>query len=376
MTRYLLPLLPLTLLACGDPEPELPEEFTVMTYNGGLAEGFVNSATYRTPLVAEAVAASNADLICLQEIWSPEAIATMETSTSAAFPHQFYPAPQPDPLPEAACSSSDLDNLTQCVEDNCSDVCSEEIDDCLLANCVIPFIRAEPSCQGCVMATIGGTVEEVEAQCSEESVQYAYGGAFGTGFVSKVPMAEVEEYVFSSTTNRRSVLHTVVDGPTGPMDVYCTHLTAIFSTLPYPRESGTWAEEQLEQIEALLEYVESSAQTDTQVLLGDFNTGPEGKYVAEYPEHYQKFIDDGYLNPYVEEEKPCTYCSGNPLNGGDGSGGAAIDHVFFKGFAGDLIAPKRTFTETLDEMPYCDTSIEGALSDHFGVEVTMRRATE
>ena len=55
--------------------------------------------------------------------------------------------------------------------------------------------------------------------------------------------------MFVSTFNRRAVLHAELDtAALGTVHVFCTHLTAIFSSIPWPKPEGSWQEEQLAQI--------------------------------------------------------------------------------------------------------------------------------
>ena len=48
----------------------------VVTYNVGLARGFVDYADQRAEPVAAAVAALDADVVCLQEVWLREEVGT------------------------------------------------------------------------------------------------------------------------------------------------------------------------------------------------------------------------------------------------------------------------------------------------------------
>ena len=58
----------------------------------------------------------------------------------------------------------------------------------------------------------------------------------------------------------------MVDLPVGPADIYCTHLTAIFALIPYPRDEGSW--------DALRYW--ATMPDDVHVLLADL---PEGEHV-------------------------------------------------------------------------------------------------
>jgi len=358
-----LPLL-LALAACGSVEP-----VTVVTYNAGLAPGFVDGSESRTSLVASAVAALDADVVCLQEVWIPGDVAAVQAATAASFPEQLWPSGSQETLSGPACTTEETGRLIGCVRNSCEGVCPEHLDDCMLANCAVSFINTSPTCQGCVMSKVDIDIDldEVEATCTTSSPQYAYEGAFGTAILSRHPIEHSAHLELSATTNRRGVQHAVIRGPAGRMDVYCTHLTAVFSLLPYPREQGSWAEEQRAQIASMRASIDATAQTDRVVLLGDFNTGPSADSIAEVQPRSWSALSPGWAAPYLDAGGPCTWCPDNPLVGGGQP--SIIDHVLVRGFSGASSA-----TRILDEsvtIEVCEESVTSVLSDHYGVEVTL-----
>jgi endonuclease/exonuclease/phosphatase family metal-dependent hydrolase len=364
--RSVSALLPLLLVACGGGGP-----LTVVTYNAGLATGYVPASPERTPLTAAAVAGLEADIVCLQEVWTPTHVQAFEDAAAGSFEHRAFPDPQPERTDDAACAEGDLDGLLECLDTSCDGVCDDELIDCVFANCALDFVFLDNACMSCVQAEVGGDVDAVEGACTTGDTRYAYEGAFGTGILSAHPLAETEESVFSSTTNRRSVLHSVADTPAGEVDVYCTHLTAVFDVIPYPRDEGSWEEEQAAQIDDLLAYIDQTASTGLTVLMGDFNTGPEiGDSAAEVEDNWEVLEASGMSAPYVDAEGSCTYCRGNPLNVGDEDDpGKVIDHVFIEGFEGEASA-ELILTEEI-EVERCGEPYTAAYSDHYGVSVTI-----
>ena len=362
MNRTLI--IALLAAACGGGS----EPVTAVTWNAGLAEGFVDGAASRVAPVAAALDAIDADVVCLQEVWAPEEIAALQAG-SPSFPHQLWPEGGQISGDGPGCTTEELDKVLGCLDESCANICPEYTDDCLLNKCAIKFINVSPDCQGCFMANVGGDSAAVRDACSTGYPQYAYDGAFGTALLSKHPIVSSEHHDLGGTTNRRGVHHAVIKGPAGKMDVYCTHFTAVFSLLPYPRESGDWDVEQRAMADDLISYVKSSAETDQVLVLGDFNTGPAiGEAVfAEQPATYDKFIADGYANPYAELDGSCTWCGDNPLIGNDDS--LVLDHVFVKGFEGEASA-ERILDESL-EIEVCDEAAPGALSDHYAIKVTV-----
>ena len=370
MPRHpLIALLLLSLVAVvGCPEEE-GGPLTVVTYNAGLAEGFVPGAVDRSPKTAAAIGDLDGDVICVQEVWTPEQVADLEGATTGAFPHQYYPEPSQEMGSGAACDASDLEPVISCVEEDCDTSCVDELVDCMFDNCTLVFLGLEKNCMECVQANVGRDVDDIEATCTTEYTKYAYDGSFGTGILSAHPLSGTEELVFDSATNRRSVLHAVVDAPPGPVDLYCTHLTAVFDLIPYPQEDGSWVEDQTTQIDEMLAFIDDTRTGDLVVLAGDMNAGPKvGDSVADQKENWNLLASSGMSVPYVEAEGPCTMCPDNPLRDDD-SDPILIDHVLIEGFTGAVTAERILTDEITSER--CGEEIPAAYSDHYGVQVTI-----
>lgn len=341
-----------------------PVEVELVAYNAGLAEGFVVGTADRTPKVAAALADLTADVICLQEVWLPDQVAAIKAATSSAFPHSIFPDPLAPPTSsEPACAEGDLNNLLTCAENSCSDVCNDQLVACVFDNCALPFIGLPKSCQGCVQAEVGGTPAEIRETCESQGTSFAYGSSFGTGILSRHPIAANEHRVLDSTTNRRGVIYASIDHPDGAFDVFCTHLTAVFELIPYPRETGSWAGEQALQIEEIGAFI-NDVSTGAVALLGDLNTGPTAT-----PDNWAKVKALGLDTPYIDDGGDCTYCATNPILARDGStANDIIDHVLTRGF-GDHVSTARVLDGEITTES-CGESFTGALSDHYGVSLT------
>jgi endonuclease/exonuclease/phosphatase family metal-dependent hydrolase len=355
----------LALAGCGD------REITFVTSNVGLAVGFVPAAEERAPLAAQAVADLGADVVCVQEVWLPDQVDAFQSATAATLPESAFldPSPQVDPGP--ACAAADLSPLVECVQANCGG-CSDALADCVLDHCGLEYLRLPDTCDGCVQANIGGDIAEVEATCEAETTRYAYGGSFGIGLMSALPLTSVEQTVFDSTTNRRGALHAVVDAPGGDLDVYCTHLTAVFAVIPYPKETGSWAEEQAAEDHALLDWIDTTRGDGAAVVMGDFNAGPEigPGVLAVQPDNWAIVEAAGFEEPYVDQVGECSMCPDNPFRADD-SDPILIDHLLFDGMDGEFTA-SRVLEDPID-VTSCGEAMTGAYSDHYGVQVTVRR---
>ncbi len=369
--RFLSIVALFSLAACDGAEEDVVPTGTFTTYNAGLAIGFVPGANERLDQVASGIAGIDADVVCLQEVWTPEQVDAVAVATESAFPNQYFPDAQQLTDPAPACPDGELDGLLECANDTCADSCIDELPGCVQGGCPFQFISLATDCLRCTMANVGGEIADIAAACETQTTEYAYGGSFGTGILSKHPITSTEELVFESTTNRRSILHAVVEMPTGPQDVYCTHLTASFDLIPYPREEGSWSEEQTAQVDALRGFIDDTS-TGPVVAMGDFNVGPAGDgLTAEEPANYEALVA-GYDVPYLEMDGRCTFCGDNPLValGGDDNESELIDHVLFRGFEAPTYAVERVLDEGIDHQT-CGTDIDGAYSDHYGVSVTL-----
>lgn len=364
--------------ACGNDDTGTGDgdeaSFRAATYNAGLAAGFVDAATERAPLVADALAALDVELLAVQEVWAPEDVTAVEAATSEVLPNQIFldPAPDPDPGPPA-CTLPDLDPLQQCIEQNCSDVSDDELVDCVLASCGSQFGALGGDCQSCLGANIGLPVEEIIDNCTSASARFAYGGSFGIGLLTSEEIVEEDSMVFESELNRRGAIYALLDTEAlGEVHVFVTHLSAVFDDIPHPG-GRTWEEEQADQIDALSGFVDEKADDGEPVLvMGDLNTGPAGDtYRAEVVENYDLLVErGGFSNPYVESmAAACSFCDDNPLVGEEGADGVVIDHVLVADFDG-MVTAQRILDETV-EVEVDGETVETALSDHFGVVATL-----
>lgn len=367
-TLFTIGLLSLGLSSCGGKDAE-PETLTFATYNAGLAVVFVPTAEERAPVVAKAIAEIDADVVCLNEIWRPDHVALVEAAVKGTFDHTWFPDASQVEFTSPACSSEDLDPLADCMATECQ-VCDDELVDCLFSSCPIEFISLPKDCSRCAQANVDtADADVVRTNCTTGGQEYAYGGSYGTGLISKYPLKAVEHIVLDSTTNRRGLIHATIEAPGGDIDAWCTHLTAGLGAIPYPRAEGTWEEEQYAQAERLATLLADAPEPV--VLMGDLNNGPTtANAVEEFPANYQLFLDAGMDVPYVELDGRCTFCSDNGLSSADSDeDNRVIDHVMFRGFD-KAISAERLLDQPLDT-ELCGAAITANYSDHYGVSVTV-----
>ncbi|MCU0660953.1 MAG: endonuclease/exonuclease/phosphatase family protein, partial [Myxococcota bacterium] len=344
--------LSISLMLVGCTEDESPGvlnagKLALATFNTGLATGFVDYASDRAPLIASALATLQADVVCLQEVWAVEHIDAIVQATAEAFPYNYYELTAEDPIDSgdtdlgtdsgagAACSEEETATLGGCVETHCGGVDPENLSGCVLGNCGTEFGNLSTECSSCLIANLGGTIEEILDACSGSGGgTMAYGGRNGLLLLSKRPLTATEFLTFKSFLNRRVVLHARVDALDETVDVFCTHLTANLTSPAYAGEYASWEAERAAQIAEMLPYIEEKRIPSGRVaLMGDMNCGPATANVsAEYAENYQLFLGGGLVEPYIDDAShQCTWCLDNPLVGADSGGvNSVIDHVLVK----------------------------------------------
>ncbi|MEM9692266.1 MAG: endonuclease/exonuclease/phosphatase family protein [Myxococcota bacterium] len=382
MRSLILPALLVTAtagVACSsdDDDDDDVTTLTAVTYNLGLAPGFVPAADSRTDLASAAAVALDSDVLCVQEVWLPSQRAVLEQE-AMAYPSQIYVEADAGEVGSAACTDADLQPLLDCsINAGCDQVCVDQLVTCVLDACLPEFQALPPDCNSCLQANVGNTLSDIESTCESQSTEFAFGGSFGLGLLSKYPFLEKNIITFQSTTNRRAAIYALLDTPLGPVHTYCTHLTAVFDDIPYPRDEGSWEEEQATQVAELIADIDNRSGADGQVLvLGDTNNGPAGPgYGAEAPQNYEPFPAAGLVNPYTDTPgHTCTFCSDNPLIGNDDDESVVIDHVFVRNISGSTSAA-RVLDGAVD-VETCGETSSSALSDHYGVSVTISRETD
>jgi endonuclease/exonuclease/phosphatase family metal-dependent hydrolase len=353
--------------------PEAGDPIRLVTFNAGLARGFVDLAGERVDPVVAAVADLDADVVAVQEVWEPGDVRQLQSAASdAGFDHAEFLDPSPETSGEPACHGDELDDIEACVRANCADVPTDQLADCVLSNCGAEYGELCESCQSCLAANVGQPLEAVLESCTAGAAAYAYGGAFGVGLLSRLPVEESDHVVLDSSLNRRAVQYARIDaGPLGDLHVFSTHLSAVFADIPYPGD-GSWEAEQARQIRRLLRLVDEAVPAgDPVVVMGDLNTGPPaGDMPGEVAENYQVLADAGFESPYLDDDPACTYCADNPLVGGaDDDASVVIDHVLVRDLDGSVSVER-----VLDDEITVDRGgdeVRTRLSDHYGVALTI-----
>lgn len=370
-------------LGCFDnsEDADLAPPLSLATYNAGLARGFVPHADERLPAVAKAIGELDADVLCVQEVWEPDQIEAILEGTKSAFPHVYYDKPaneDRDGEAEPPCTEEEAATLAACVYANCADVPVNEMTGCVLGKCGDEFSSLSATCRSCVAAQVGKPTDVVLETCTGLSAgDYVYDGHNGLLLLSRRPLASERVFKLESHVTARAALVARVDDPgIGPLDIYCTHLTANLSGLEYAGEFESWEDERRAQITAILDDVESREDPAPAVLMGDMNCGPEVQGLgAEFPENFKLFEDAGFEAPFAEKSGTCSWCHENPLisQGDDGDNGddTIIDQILIEKDAEiEVVETGRLFDGPV-QITVDGEEITTRLSDHYGVYVDI-----
>ena len=370
----------------GDSEPEVL--LRVATYNAGLATGYVDYAPERLPLLGPAIAAVDADVICLQEVWTDADRDALIAATKASFPHSYFEVTDGREhdggasTEGPACTPEESDPLAACAAEHCAEVAPENLAGCVLPNCGDQFNALSDVCQGCVFENLGKPAAEIITLCqSEDSGEgggWVYDGRNGLLILSRATLSDTEMLLFDSYANVRVGLHAIAltDG-LDEVDVYCTHLSAGLSSVPYAGEADSWEAEQAAQIAAFTGWIASTADAATPTFIaGDMNCGPaKGAMPAEFPDNYAGFGvgTGGRSAPFVDAtEELCTWCGvDNPLIGDDSE--RVIDHVLVENLPEGVSASAARILDQPVTLNIDGQDTESRLSDHYGVVITLTR---
>lgn len=365
---------------------EATAPLSVVSFNVGLAFGYVPEASGRKDAVIEALAASDADVVCVQELWTnqndagewtTDVIDETLAATLANFPNQYWSRTvTSDTATPMGCTIEEAEPLEMCAMTNCGEESPENLAGCVTDMCEAEFGAVSPGCQNCLVTNLGGTLDEIIGACKGVfSSGVVYDGHNGLAILSKHPVTTMETLEMDYALTSRAVLHATV-APEGaePVDVYCTHLASDLSnTIDYP-PGGTYssfAEENAAQATAALAWIDETATAPTTVFAGDFNHGPQvGTGHAELADNYQLILDAGFADPIVDSGEFCTYCEANTLQNGSGNDGELIDHVYLRG-----TAQVQTAAVVYDDVvPVVTTDGSTQMlhrSDHYGVRVDL-----
>ncbi|PKN56683.1 MAG: hypothetical protein CVU56_14795 [Deltaproteobacteria bacterium HGW-Deltaproteobacteria-14] len=366
---------PALLAGCDSAASPEPRVAVVATYNLGLAAGYVDYAAQRRPQQVTLLEGLDADLVCLQEVWTQADIDAIVAGVAATFPYHHEAFIEDHTIGDPSCEAGPLATLRACVEDKCADVAAGELASCVTGNCADPFFATAPACQVCLAANLGKPFDDIFTACTNGSELFTYSGANGLLMLSKVPLSNTSHMKLDSSLTQRSVLGATATLPRlGEVDFFCTHVAADLSgEISYNGAFGSYEGENIHQMDQILAFMGAHATAAAKpILAGDFNSGPAiAPHIdAELPDGaYATLVAAGWASLTVAAASPmCTFCADNHLVA-DTHDDVLIDHVWVKGLSRAFktsVTRIGTAPITVDDG---GADVETNPSDHYGAAV-------
>ncbi|KPJ86001.1 hypothetical protein AMJ57_00815 [Parcubacteria bacterium SG8_24] len=357
-----------------------PYDFSAVTYNVGLAPGIVAQTTPRTSHVAQALADLDADVLCLQEVWTPEALQAIQTALDLPAEQMMYVDTRGEgETGQDRCTMSQIAPMLQCVHEECGGLPDEEITTCALAECRgsgVGLYFSARRCLNCMIASAGLSIGEIVESCVlGQGRSRLYGGSNGVVLLSRYPLRNREIIRLPSSGANRVALIAEIDGPGAePIEVACSHLSSKSYVSPTHPRFDDWNDEQREQLHLISERLRRRAGGRPALFLGDMNFGAsDGRDLDDHlPGQFYESARLGFESFAAAADPPfCSSCEGNTLRDSDRS--HLIDHVLLRDVTGgtDLIpvCVERLFDRPVTIIGHGGKRVRIHLSDHYGVRV-------
>lgn len=343
-------ILLLAMAGCGDEGPA-----TYVSYNAALAHGAVAFAKERRPLLIDALAKVDAEVVCLQEVWTDDDAKALIDGLSARFPHSFREATKAKPIGDVACTDVNaVLKLQSCVNDKCT-AKGISVFECVDDPCKTEYAAIKDPCKRCLAANTSQP-----AKCALLSAtDKAFDGRNGLLLLSSLPIEDAAYHAQKTAIIERGMISATIGG----VKVLCTHMSAGLKAVPYP--SGLPAKSFEDEHQLAVEAAIDAAGDGCTVLVGDFNAGPAvAGLTAVRASGYKRLQDAGYQESWSSPR--CTFCSDNQLAGV--KQGRWIDHIMTRG-CGEGGSYQRLLDQPVT-LTASGKSQNTRLSDHYGLHYT------
>nr|XP_022344388.1 uncharacterized protein LOC111137281 [Crassostrea virginica] len=343
----------------------------LMTYNAGLLDT-IPLKEERRDYVSANVGHTDADIICLQEIWLASDVDLIVSFNQLQYPYSYSARHDLERNLLPPCANVSLAGVLFKILAN---GCTKKTNSGEQAKCILEktgVMNLPQRCISCLAIAASGGFSPTKI--SKDCVLTSQGEVNLPGLLvlSKRPLLYplVKYFLpFTKTTVKRGFIH-FQDEYVG--DIACTHLTPNLGTdYLEPNLRGLFnSYEDQNFFESVIMEKELSTAPRA-VIMGDLNCGPRVSNTnvkEEFQFGYHQFLIAGYENPYIDRAGLCTYCLDNPLTMDQNQLTATtpannvLDHVLLRGIRGTVV--QRVFTEIIPGL-----SIPP--SDHYGTETTV-----
>ncbi|XP_060588065.1 uncharacterized protein LOC132743551 [Ruditapes philippinarum] len=339
------------------------ETVKVLTYNTWLHESdneaIENKDTRRTNIM-KSLKSSNADIVCLQEVYIGEDMEFIVDGVKDVFPYSFSNLhtgvskyePQATVSRQPPCDNYRLEYLATCLEDNgCNAITtSKENAECAVEYCGLRaygiFFLDSQECISCIAASWLNLDKCLDTEAVVGGRAINVGGLV---LLSKKEIKSVSYTDFHNSTKETLARGYIEAEIKDFATVVCTHLsnkkTDVYFEMDYLNAGITsYKEMNTIEVETLIERFSSVKPS---VVMGSFNTG-----FNRFKKNYKKLYN-AFKTKSVTE-----YTYMDPT---DATNVATIDHVFVKGLS--INKSKRVFVPVKGET---------SMSDHAGVQSKLK----
>ncbi|XP_045197778.1 uncharacterized protein LOC123552295 isoform X2 [Mercenaria mercenaria] len=360
----------LLVFSCEGKKKE-KKSLNVLTYNVWFTESDIEAITTkkaRKKKIISALKKSDADLVCLQEVFTAQDVEDIVDGVQKNFPYSFSGVhkavnklpPQKLGKRRPPCDYTRLSNYIACATSNGCTVTTDinSITACVLSNCLPEvqniFLNDNQACRNCITTSSFNI-----AQCAAEKPVVG-GRQMNEGCLVLLSKKKLRDASFNEYYPKTRVSFTrgyieaeVEDIAT----VRCTHLsTSTFQFFePELSQEGFTSYDEMNAYEART-LIKSLRGIQPAIIMGGFNSGLAftPKLVQQVPESYQQLLKRFTTRPALQ------FTHRNPP---DRKTKSVIDHVFVKNLI--IRKTKRVFVPKEGEAP---------MSDHVGVQSVVKAA--
>ena len=358
-------------------------DFSITSWNLGLAYDYVPMAEQRRTPVLEKLKKVDTDVLCVQELWTDSDVSLFNEELKSSYPHSYTISNKQrfaSKLP--ACRPYELfgpKSVGMCILRKCIKKKGDHLTDCVLNTCGEAVARLKNKnrvCAEALFAQVGKKllkgILKVLSVFSRVGM-FSYEGSTGLAVYSKYPLEEVTELDMSdiSTLTRRAGIYAKVNVNGRNRHIVCTHLTAAYKNIPYTGVYDSWVEESEMQAKQIAAFSVLIAGDEPLYLAGDFNCSlgyPEYDLVQEAPKTCQAVINEGFYDS-MKKNPECTFCSDNTLMDGPHQKGRVIDHIFVKNVDLEGLTLKVDMKELVTIEDNDGQAVKSNLSDHYGLSL-------
>jgi hypothetical protein len=417
------------LAACGN-----PLDVSVEAYSAQLTDLFTPLYRARRTPVIEVLQKGSSDVLCVNEVRSPEILEAILAATAEVYPyrvasHHLVPSDSylsdqngivPTAYENAACTEQRADLLNALMDCIDNEKCAKDdgvtghhfVDDgnvgagCVATKCsseasmlILAGGSEERTCWMCALTQMAGeeTTEWVREACTgDPEARYAYRGSLGLAVLSKYPIGEASSWRLPSTGWQRGLLHVPVELPNEvPLDVYCGDLTLPVAGILFPyvghyggdaQGDARWVAEQFLQAQHVVRIIDDhTGASGVRVVLANttyagpaYAQGAKQILVEQSPEVFEllsktfaPLVPPGYV-------PSCTQCVNNPvLTEFDSEDYPVADawttHLLGRGFSENAVKSTTvTFREASYEVTVADGVRKIPPSSQYGLRSVLR----